>query len=396
MATGDIAISLKNISKKFMLSRGGTKTLKGTVLDMLGKGGPRTEEFWALKDVNFSVRKGETLGIIGVNGAGKSTLLSIIAGTMHPTTGTVETQGTISSLLELGAGFHPDMSGRENVYLFGSIMGISQEQIESKFDAIVEFAELNRFIDQPVKHYSSGMYVRLGFSVAVQVNPDILLVDEVLAVGDAAFQRKCIARMEEFRMSGKTMLIISHDLKTIQAVSDRIILLDSGTILGDGEPESVVEQYEDMSRERHIESLRKEWGTKEARITAYEISNSAGIKTDSFKAGDSLIATLDYDSDIAIHNPVFGFAINDNQGGLLTGNNSQIEHCTLPDIQGKGRVRLTIPQLNLATGSYLLSFSLHSADHKSNYHRIENVFPIHVACDKGYDGIYIKGTWEKA
>ena len=280
------------------------------------------------------------------------------------------------------------------MYLFGSIMGLSQGEIDERFDDIVAFAELDKFIDQPVKHYSSGMYVRLGFSVAVQVNPDVLLVDEVLAVGDSAFQRKCISRMEEFRLSGKTMLIISHDLKTIQSVSDRIILLDGGTIMGDGEPEAVVEQYEDMSKERHIESLRREWGTKEARIVGFEVQNNDGQKTDTFEAGQALKVRVDYESDIDIPDPVFGFAINDNQGGLLTGNNSQIEQSSLKSLSGKGSVMLTIPTLNIATGSYLLCFSLHSSDHQQNFHRIDNATPIHVTCKEGYDGIYIKGDWQ--
>jgi lipopolysaccharide transport system ATP-binding protein len=212
------------------------------------------------------VARGETLGIIGSNGAGKSTLLSLLAGTMAPTRGTVACRGTVSSLLELGAGFHPDLTGRENVFLWGAILGLSRQWMRRRFDAIVEFAELSGFIDQPVKHYSSGMYVRLGFAVAVEVDPDILIVEEVLAVGDAVFQRKCLDRMARFRREGKTLLVVSHDLQTIRAVSDRILLLDEGRIRGLGSPSQVLNRYERVWRQRFCAEQAREYGTGEAAI----------------------------------------------------------------------------------------------------------------------------------
>ncbi len=388
-------ISLQNISKKFSLNRGGSSSVKAAVLDLIrGTKAPEADILWALKDVSFSVQEGETLGIIGANGAGKSTLLSIITGTMQASGGTITTDGRISALLELGAGFHPDMSGRENVYLFGAIMGLSRAQIDKRFDAIVEFAGLNRFIDQPVKHYSSGMYVRLGFAVAVEVEPEILLVDEVLAVGDIDFQRKCIQRMEEYRSSGKTMLIISHDMHTISKVSDRIILLDHGRILGDGPPSEIVKEYEELIHDRQMKSMQREWGTLEARITSVDIRNAAGEKSTSFTSDDALIATLHYTSDTRIEDPVFGFALSDKDGRIISGNNSQIEGLKVGSIEGEGCVTMTLPSLPVSTATYLLSFSLHSGDHKINYHRLDNLAPIEVDSVVGYDGFYLPSVWK--
>ncbi len=237
----DIAISVENVTKQFKLNSIASRSLKHFIVDAFSKREKKT--YTALNNVSFQVKKGETLGIIGHNGAGKSTLLSIIAGTMAPTSGKVTTDGKISSLLELGAGFHPDLSGRENVFLYGSIMGIPRATMEERYDEIVKFAGIGEYIDQPVRFYSSGMYVRLGFAVAVQINPDILLIDEVLAVGDTAFQEKCMNKMREFKEQGKTFLFISHDMGSILKISDRVALLDHGTMTELGTPEETVEAY---------------------------------------------------------------------------------------------------------------------------------------------------------
>ncbi|MBR1609586.1 MAG: ABC transporter ATP-binding protein, partial [Kiritimatiellae bacterium] len=232
-AEEDWTVDVSGVVKRFKL-RPSAGSLKTAAIDFLAR--RKAREFTALDGVTLRVRRGETVGIVGENGAGKSTLLSIVAGTMRPTAGTVRTRGTVSSLLELGAGFHPDLTGRENVMLYGAIMGIPRSTMRRRFDEIVEFSGLEKFIDQPVRFYSSGMYVRLGFSVAVQVDPDILLVDEVLAVGDADFQRKCLAKMDDFRRAGKSMVLISHDIATVRRVSDRIAYLSHGKLIGIGDP----------------------------------------------------------------------------------------------------------------------------------------------------------------
>ena len=391
----DSVITVENVGKKFRL-KSASRTLKSAILDAIRFRGRTGRDFWALKDVSFTVGKGETLGIIGINGAGKSTLLSLIAGTKQATEGNIRTNGTISCLLELGAGFHPDLTGRENVILSGAIMGISQAQMRDRMDAIIEFAELQEFIDQPVKHYSSGMYIRLGFAVAVEVNPDVLLIDEVLAVGDAAFQRKCIQRMDEFRRAGKTMLIISHDLRTIQSISDRILFLNEGKVYGIGDPESMVHSYESLSRRLATKGLKREWGTGEIKITGVEFFDKDGTATDRFRWGEPLDARISYDSPSPIRNPVFGFAISDANGRIVYGNNTQIESFDVASVQGKGSVVLRIENIQMSKGNYLFSFSVHSADHKTNYHRLDNTFPIAVESDKPFEGYcYMPCRWRK-
>ena len=388
-------ISVEHVTKAFRLRTGGTPTLKSAVLEMIGRR-RSSRQFLALKDVDFAVRRGETLGIIGANGAGKSTLLALVAGTMVPTSGRITTRGTISSLLELGAGFHPDLTGRENIFLYGAVMGLSRKQMNERFDAIVEFAGVRDFIDEPVKHYSSGMYVRLGFSVAVEVDPDVLLIDEVLAVGDADFQRKCIAKMEEFRRKGKAMLIISHDLNTIQSVSDRILLLDEGRTMGIGSPEEMVNEYGALARRKTAKALAREWGTGEVKLTTARFFNDRKEETDTFSFGKPLEAELFYETDERIENPVFGFAITSESGTLIFGSNTQLEDFPVPYIEGHGSLRLRIDELAMSKGNYLFSFSVHSSDHKVNYHRLDNTFSIKVEAEKVFEGCcHMPCTWRR-
>lgn len=388
-------ILVDNVSKRFTLRGLGTPTLKSLIVDFLVPGRGQGREFWALRDINFRVLPGETLGIVGGNGAGKSTLLSLLAGTKPPTTGSIRTHGTISSLLELGAGFHPDLTGRENVYLAGAVMGLSRRAMQRRFDAIVAFAGIEDFIDQPVKHYSSGMYVRLGFAVAVEVDPDILLIDEVLAVGDITFQRRCIDKMEEFRRRGKTMLIISHDLPTIQSISDRILLLEGGRLTGLGEPSEMIKKYKESMRQRQLKAMGREWGTGAVTLHRVEVTNAAGEKTDRFRFGESLHATIHYEARERIENPVFGFSISTDAGQLVAGNNTQIEHHSISAVEGKGTLRLVAGPLPLAPGTYLLSFSSHSWDHQVNYHRIDNVLTFTVVGEKTFEGFYLPSRWDQ-
>ena len=387
-------ITLEHVIKQFQL-RGKSHSLKSRAIEMLRGRSAAAPVLKALDDVSFTVRQGETLGIIGANGAGKSTLLSVITGTLFPSGGTVRTRGTISALLELGAGFHPDLSGRENVFLYGAIMGLSRRQMQQRFDAIVEFSGLKDFIDQPVKHYSSGMYVRLGFAVAVEVDPDILLIDEVLAVGDVNFQRKCIQKMEEFRKCGKTMLIISHDLHAIQSISDRIVFLDHGRIMGIGTPAEMIGQYQDSARQQAAGHLRREWGTGEVRIESAEFRTAGGRESQVFNHGEPLEVTIRYQASQRIANPVFGFAIADTSGRVVFGNNTQIEQFTVPVIEGSGSVTARLENLPLGAGAFLFSFSVHSADHQTNYHRLDHAFPITVKHGKPTDGCcYIPTQWK--
>jgi ABC-type polysaccharide/polyol phosphate transport system ATPase subunit len=393
--SNDCAIVVDAVTKEFRIRQSGTRTLKSAVIEKFLGRGRYQRALHALDDVTFSVKRGETLGIIGANGAGKSTLLSLITGTMLPTTGSINTTGTVSSLLELGAGFHPDLTGRENVFLYGAIMGLTREQMKERFDAIVEFAELADFIDQPVKHYSSGMYVRLGFAVAVEVNPDILLIDEVLAVGDESFQRKCIAKMDEFRREGKTMLIISHDIPTIQSISDRILLLDQGKVAGLGEPTEVAQGYRASARTKLSKSSAREWGSGEITIENVTIKGLSG-PTEDFVFGEEMTLDVEFTANTPIERPVFGIALNDVKGATMFGTNTQIEGATIDKVDGKGRISVKLPKLTLAGGTYLISLSVHSEDHRTNYHRVDNRYAISVNAPKNFEGVHMDTEWEIA
>jgi len=237
------AISFDDVSKRFVLRHERAYTVLESVIGLVKPARRRTEEFWALRDVSFEIVAGETFGIIGPNGAGKSTVLKLMARILEPTSGEVTVRGRISPLLELGAGFHPELTGRENVYLNAALFGVSQAEAQERYDQIVEFSELRDFIDAPLKHYSSGMYMRLGFAVAANIIPDVLLVDEVLAVGDEAFQKKCLSKIEEFRREGRTIVFVSHDLPTVLKLCDRALWLDHGRTRAMGPTADVVERY---------------------------------------------------------------------------------------------------------------------------------------------------------
>lgn len=237
------AISFDDVSKRFVLRHERAYTVLESMIGLVKPTRRSTEEFWALRDVSFEIVAGETFGIIGPNGAGKSTVLKLMARILEPTSGEVTVRGRISPLLELGAGFHPELTGRENVYLNAALFGVSQAEAQDRYDEIVEFSELKDFIDAPLKHYSSGMYMRLGFAVAANIIPDILLVDEVLAVGDEAFQRKCLRKIEEFRREGRTIVFVSHDLDTVRRICRRTLWLDQATVQAVGPTDDVVNAY---------------------------------------------------------------------------------------------------------------------------------------------------------
>ena len=243
------AVSFKGVSKRFTLHHERPRTLQELVIGLFGGDRGRSEELWALKDVDFEVEEGESLGIIGPNGAGKSTILKLVAGIMRPTSGEMVVRGKVSPLLELGAGFHHDLTGRENIYLNAALLGVRERETKAKFQEIVEFSELERFIDVPLKHYSSGMYMRLGFAVAVNVDPAILLIDEVLAVGDEAFQRKCLVRIEELQKEGRTIIFVSHALSTVAEMCHRALWLDQGRMRAIGPADRVVEEYLESVKE---------------------------------------------------------------------------------------------------------------------------------------------------
>ncbi|MBN1916418.1 MAG: ABC transporter ATP-binding protein [Verrucomicrobia bacterium] len=387
------AIVVEKLGKCFRLRKERDRTLKGTLLGVLRGRGVRND-LWALKDVNLSIRKGETFGIIGANGAGKSTLLGVLAGTIRPTEGRIDVAGRISSLLELGAGFHPDLTGRENVYLNASILGLPKATINAKFDDIVRFAGLAEFIDSPVKHYSSGMYVRLGFAVAVEVDPDVLLVDEVLAVGDEAFRKKCLGKIAEFQRAGKTIVVVSHDLDTVSKTCSRVMLLGEGRVLELGEPQAVVEEYKRLGLQQQDDVYRREWGTRAAEITDVQIVDATGAPAERFRSGETMRVRIRYEAHEPIADPVFGFSVADFQGKLCYGSNTAITGTSLGTIDGTGGVELTIEPLNLLRGKFFLSLALHSPDHQTHFHRLDHAWTFWVVSDSKAEGfVELRNTW---
>jgi len=342
----------------------------------------------ALDNVSFKVDKGMTFGVIGENGSGKSTLLKIIAGITKPTSGKVVVKGKVSALIELGAGFHPEISGRENIYINGIMLGLSKKEIQEKFDEIVRFAELEEFIDAPVKTYSSGMYMRLGFSIAINVNPDILLVDEVLAVGDASFVPKCLDRIDDFRRRQKTILFVSHDLATVERICDRVAWLKNGRIMTIGDPKRVIDAYlqdvaekqerkfEERQQEVQLQETYKEekrenrWGKREVEIKQVRLKNLQGEEKHVFSPDEGMIIEMDVEAYSPIKDFVFGIGVFNARGIQVYGTNTNLEEFKPEIIDGPGKVICRIEQLNLINGTYYLDVAVHKRDgYPYDYHR---------------------------
>jgi lipopolysaccharide transport system ATP-binding protein len=319
--------------------------------------------FWALRDVSFEVQPGEVVGIIGRNGSGKSTLLKILSQITAPTTGRVELHGRVASLLEVGTGFHPELSGRENVYLNGAILGMTKTEIRRKFDEIVTFAEIEQFIDTPVKRYSSGMYVRLAFAVAAHLEPEILVVDEVLAVGDATFQDKCLGKMGDVAKHGRTILFVSHNMAAVSALCDRGIVLKDGQIDAIGHIETAISAYNAgvITTSSGLFDLTTHPGRNATLLPIIKqvaISNGNGEVTTRYSPRDTMIARILIDPPERIREPRVAFAIEDYQRRRLFSVASYFEEQNLADSLGTATVQCTIPNLNLGTGRYYLSVSI--------------------------------------
>ncbi|MDZ7675213.1 MAG: ABC transporter ATP-binding protein [Acidimicrobiales bacterium] len=351
------AVVVDGVSKRFRLYHERNQSLKATILN---RGRGVYEEFWALRDVSFEIPQGETFGLIGENGSGKSTMLKCLARILEPDHGSVAVHGRVSALLELGAGFHPELSGRENVYLNASILGLSKREVDIRFDEIVEFAGLERFIDTPVKNYSSGMYVRLGFAVAVQAEPEVLLIDEVLAVGDESFQRRCNERLSELRHAGTTIVVVSHSLGSVRNICDRVAWLEHGELRGVGPTSEVVDDYlSEVQTDREgppTEGAR--WGSGEARIEALEIVDPQERPLERFCTGDDIVFRMHYCADQRIVNPVFGVGLHTTDGMLVTGPNTREAGEAFDHIEGAGHMDLVVNDCMLLPGTYDLSASL--------------------------------------
>lgn len=371
------AITARNIGKQYRLGGSGAnyRTLRDSMAGAV-KGafsGVRREvvappTLWALNDVSFDVAPAEVLGIIGRNGAGKSTLLKVLSRVTTPTTGRVEMHGRVGSLLEVGTGFHPELTGRENIFLNGAIMGEKRADIRRKFDEIVSFAEVEKFVDTPVKHYSSGMYVRLAFAVAAFMELEILIVDEALAVGDAAFQKKCLGRMGDAAREGRTILFVSHSMPALESLCNRVIWIDHGTLVADGEPRKIIADYIESANKvtapREVGVYRNEGhrrGTGEVQFSSFRLLNENGAESGEFRMGDTIVAEVDFEAHAEVESAVFSFSLMDALSGAVvtTWVGRRDPHAL--SAGESGTFRIVLPQNALRARKYFFNLGVASA-----------------------------------
>ncbi len=357
MPESPAAVTLADVSKTFRVYRNRNQSLKGAFV----RGGRGSfETFWALKDIGLEIPEGKTFGLLGHNGSGKSTLLKCIAKILTPDSGSIVARGRIAAMLEVGSGFHPELSGRENVYLNGAIMGMSRHEIDRKFDDIVDFSGVAAFIDQPVKNYSSGMYVRLGFSVAIHVEPEILLVDEVLAVGDTEFQEQCMGKFAQFKDEGRTVIVVSHGLEQMRTFCDEAAWLDHGELSAVGPAAQVIDDYSDRAHGAvTVEGGGTRFGTGEARITRIEWLRADGMQAAKVHPGDRVVVRLHYSTERPLTRPVFGVSIDTRDGVWVWGLHG-LDARYVPErvAKGSGSIDVVIPSLPLRPNSYTLSASI--------------------------------------
>ena len=421
----DIAISIKSVSKKYKIRHEKIPSLKQTILKLKRA---TYEEFLALDNVSFSVKHGETCGLIGPNGSGKSTLLKLMAKIIQPTSGEIIVNGPLSALLELGAGFHPDLTGRENIYINAAILGMKKRNVDKKLNDIIEFSGLERFIDTPVKNYSSGMYMRLGFSVAINVNPDILLVDEVLAVGDQAFQAKCYKVIYDFMKSGKTIIIVSHDLETISDLCSKVIFMKDGKLIDMGKPLDIVAKYrayiEELEKKRIIEQQRTErkkifktviednrkvidgeeisklsnlsidgetinrFGSGDAEIKSVKLLDEKNKQMDFCKYGDNLKIVCEILFRETVKGPIFGIMITDPKNNIIYGTNSRLNNMKTGWFKKGDLVKVIYKQkVNLIGGEYYITLAVGYSDNKTYCDWVNNIATINVINKNIAEGI---------
>ena len=392
--TSQTLIRVDNISKRYCrdLKRSLWYGVKDLGRELAGRdhGGVdlRKDEFWAIKDVSFTLERGETLGLIGHNGAGKTTLLRMLNGLIRPDAGRIEVNGRIQALIALGAGFNPVLTGRENIFINAAVLGMSKAETERRFDAIVDFSGIEEFIDMPVQNYSSGMTVRLGFSVAAHLEPDILLVDEVLAVGDLAFRTKCQVRIQEMRDTGVAIIFVSHNLHTVSHICTRALTLDRGHIIFEGNPERAIDAYR-SSVAQHNESVAElmRAGTGEIRIQRLELFDAAGEPVIGLHVGDELTLRLHYEATESVEDPVFNLAIHVVNGQQVTGIRTDTDGYHIGRLEGAGFIDLIVPNFNLLPNAYTIDAVIFHRDGFTFYDRVNRIANIEVG-----GGLQINGT----
>jgi lipopolysaccharide transport system ATP-binding protein len=403
-------IRVAGVSKRFRRTLPGDRlrTLKSALVGGLRtRDLPREETIPALEEVSFEVARGESFGLIGGNGSGKSTLLKLVAGMLRPTTGELAVEGRVAALIELGSGFHPEISGRENVYINGAVLGLSRRQIDRRYREIVEFSGLADFMEEPVKNYSSGMYVRLGFAVAIHTDPDVLLVDEVLAVGDEAFAHRCIRRIEEFLAAGRTLLLVSHSLDLVAELCDRVLWLDRGHQRLTGDPRRVVDAYRQAVAEEegaeHLAAARAgqeeagevlRWGSGQAEITTVRLLGPDGSERYHLQSGDRAVFEIHARAARPLTDFVFGIAVNTPRGFECWGTNTDLEGFVPGELAGDVVVRVTCPALRLAPGEYSVDVAIHARD-GAPYDYRRRAIGFTVTAATGGVGVYFpEHRWE--
>lgn len=400
------AIRFEKVSKQFILHHERPRSFHELGVNLFRRRESSREEFWALRDVSFTVEHGQTVGLVGPNGAGKSTILKLISHILEPSSGRVDIDGKVGGLLELGAGFHPDLTGRENIYLNGSILGLKRSEIDQRLESIIEFAELARFIDMPVRNYSSGMRMRLGFAVATSFQPDILLIDEVLAVGDQAFQAKCLQRIAQMREQGVTILFVSHGLSQVRRLCQQAVWLEEGQVQAIGPADQIVIDY--LSRvwkgtniqllsEGDTSGRGRRWGSGEARVTGVEFLDATGKAHQIFQTGDTFVARIHYRSDSPVHKPTFGVAIYRDNGLHVTGPNSVLSGYEIDVIEGTGVVEYVIDALPLLPGRYEFTAAIYDQDSVHPYDHRHRAFVFEVQAGEIPESegvVYIPCRWE--
>ena len=395
----DFVIKAEKIEKKYKLYQRN----RDRVLDAFGLSGKkeRFKYHYALNGVDFEVKKGETVGIIGTNGSGKSTLLKILTGVLTPTAGTVQVNGRISALLELGAGFNMDYNGIENIYLNGTMMGFSKEEIDARIDDILAFADIGEYINQPCKTYSSGMFVRLAFAVSINIDPEILIVDEALSVGDVFFQAKCYRKFEDFKKQGKTILFVSHDLSSVSRYCDRVYLLNKGEMLGSGSPKEMIDKYKQIlagqAEEGKTEIVETgendtlEYGNGKAKITDYYITDEKGKKTSAIVKGTEYTVHMKVKMMEDLPAPIFACSVKNVRGVEITGTNTLVSHTFDESAKKDEEYEITFRQrMMLQGGEYLISLGCtgyEGSDFKV-YHRLYDIIGINVISDSDTVGFY--------
>lgn len=400
------AISFEGVSKRFTFTSDKPVTIVESIVGAFSRSrNERKQSLWAIRDVSLEAIEGECLGLIGQNGSGKSTILKLATGIIRPTAGQVTVRGRLSALLELGAGFHPDLTGGENIFLNASILGMDKEEIAASYDAIVDFSELGDHIYMPVKHYSSGMYMRLGFSVATHVNADILIVDEVLAVGDQAFQDKCIDRIWEMKRLGTTIVIVSHDLETVRSLCSKVLWIDNGTVRQTGPADAVVDRYLEHTyfdsgvqtgplAPANGEAAR--WGTREIEITGVRFLDADGEPQHSFRTGESMAIEIAYLANQVVDEPEFALAIFRQDGIKVNAPSNRLSGLRTGSVQGRGIVRYAIESLPLLPAVYLISAAVHDGKRSLALDHHEKAYSFRVVPgDSEAEGlVQIPARWE--